>query len=281
MSDLCYNCGSCHLPLPCNKPLVLCNLCHQLGHTNNFCHKGYQTVDSSYHFYALCHSCTLYHLPKPCQKSHPARCTTCYQTGHLPFYCPVAPAPRNTMIPMGHLLVTTAQLQDLQVGIADFVLEKMERGWGEEEVRRHVRELPADLERRGAMVGTGPKGMGTGMERTDSAVGLGGRARAGSVISIRSDDGEDSSRTVTPFELGDVGDVGSSVRGSGHPAMVARTEDGKDRELGDVIDVELERATRWKGRRGGKVVASVEQPQITVAQALERLGWTQAKDGAP
>lgn len=185
------------------------------------------------------------------------------------------------MIPMGHLLVTPAQLQDLQVGIADFVLEKMERGWGEEEVRRHVRELPADLERRGAMIGTGPKGMGTGMERTDSAVGLGVRARAGSVISIRSHDWGDRSRTVTPFELGDVGEVVSPVRGPGHPAMVARTEDGEDRELGDMIDVELERATRWKGRRGRKVVASVEQPQITVAQALERLGWTQAKDGAP
>ncbi|GIZ41519.1 hypothetical protein CKM354_000482200 [Cercospora kikuchii] len=43
MTDLCKNCGCCHLgvdPSPCTKMLETCHTCKQWGHTTNFCPLG-------------------------------------------------------------------------------------------------------------------------------------------------------------------------------------------------------------------------------------------------
>jgi hypothetical protein len=48
MSDLCYNCGDCHLPRPCAVGLKLCEICGNLGHTYNFCPRGVPLRDPNY-----------------------------------------------------------------------------------------------------------------------------------------------------------------------------------------------------------------------------------------
>lgn len=40
MSNLCYNCGNCHLPVPCGAAIVYCDICGNYGHHWYFCHLG-------------------------------------------------------------------------------------------------------------------------------------------------------------------------------------------------------------------------------------------------
>ena len=48
MTDLCYNCGDCHLPSPCAVALTQCTICKNYGHTYNFCPLGVKIVDPNY-----------------------------------------------------------------------------------------------------------------------------------------------------------------------------------------------------------------------------------------
>jgi len=93
MSDLCQNCGSCHLPQPCRKPLVHCETCTNFGHTFNFCPLGVSGTS----YWMLCHNCDAWHLPQPC--SQPLHgCVQCGAGGHIELYCPVKPQPRPDKI---------------------------------------------------------------------------------------------------------------------------------------------------------------------------------------
>lgn len=93
MTDLCYNCGNCHLPDRCGHTLVQCNICYCFGHMWVFCPRGVIIKDPTYRYWAICHNCDEWHLPRPCLKPlHD--CSRCSQWGHLEMYCPVNPLER-------------------------------------------------------------------------------------------------------------------------------------------------------------------------------------------
>lgn len=51
MSDLCHNCGDCHLgahAIKCRKELRECIICRALGHTYNFCPRSVHQLDEKY-----------------------------------------------------------------------------------------------------------------------------------------------------------------------------------------------------------------------------------------
>ncbi|KAK3721097.1 hypothetical protein LTR37_003387 [Vermiconidia calcicola] len=94
MSDLCYNCGDCHLPRPCAAQLKQCNICQNWGHSYNFCPKSVRLQDPHYQFWALCHNCDMWHLPDP-GKFAMYQCTRCGHLGHKEFFCPINAVHRN------------------------------------------------------------------------------------------------------------------------------------------------------------------------------------------
>jgi hypothetical protein len=52
MSDLCYNCSSCHLTVgPCLRDLVQCEICYSWGHLYIFCPRGVTLRDRPYRFW--------------------------------------------------------------------------------------------------------------------------------------------------------------------------------------------------------------------------------------
>ena len=51
MSDLCHNCGDCHLgavPSPCAQTMNHCTICGYWGHTYNFCPQGVHKMEPGY-----------------------------------------------------------------------------------------------------------------------------------------------------------------------------------------------------------------------------------------
>jgi len=115
MSDLCYNCSTCHLTAgPCLRDLVQCEICYAWGHMYIFCPHGVGIRDRAYRYWgkphanvprqerrhfadsyfpALCHNCDSWHLPHPCSKPDHL-CGQCGHHGHLEFFCPVRPTDR-------------------------------------------------------------------------------------------------------------------------------------------------------------------------------------------
>ncbi|KAM3424254.1 hypothetical protein BST61_g11206 [Cercospora zeina] len=70
MTDLCKNCGCCHLgvdPTPCQKMLEFCQTCKQWGHTPNFCPLGVRDANGQIGplYWMLCSNCDRWHLPQP------------------------------------------------------------------------------------------------------------------------------------------------------------------------------------------------------------------------
>lgn len=62
MSDLCHNCGDCHLgsqPTPCPQTLNECIICKNFGHTFNFCPLSVRLVDKDYQYWMICREYTL------------------------------------------------------------------------------------------------------------------------------------------------------------------------------------------------------------------------------
>ena len=98
MSDLCHNCGSCHLPRPCDINLSHCDICNNFGHSYNFCPLGVWQKDPSYLYWMLCHNCDCWHLPQPClEPLH--KCVECGQIGHIELFCPVRARTRENVLP--------------------------------------------------------------------------------------------------------------------------------------------------------------------------------------
>ncbi|EME40899.1 hypothetical protein DOTSEDRAFT_27499 [Dothistroma septosporum NZE10] len=96
MSDLCHNCGDCHLgaqAVKCRKELQECIICRSLGHTYNFCPRSVHQLDEAYNYLMLCHNCDSWHLPKACEHEL-KHCERCQQYGHMVFFCPIDPEPR-------------------------------------------------------------------------------------------------------------------------------------------------------------------------------------------
>ena len=56
MSNLCYNCGECHLPQPCTAELKYCDICSNYGHYYYFCHVGVKQRDVNFIYHLLCHN---------------------------------------------------------------------------------------------------------------------------------------------------------------------------------------------------------------------------------
>ncbi|KAK5118241.1 hypothetical protein LTR85_008221 [Meristemomyces frigidus] len=93
MSNLCYNCGLPHLPVPCNAFLSYCEICGHRGHIWCFCHQGPRKKEANFAYSMLCHNCDQWHLPNPCvTELH--NCGKCGTEGHLDFYCPINPTVR-------------------------------------------------------------------------------------------------------------------------------------------------------------------------------------------
>ncbi|CAK3871074.1 nucleic acid binding 17 [Lecanosticta acicola] len=94
MSDLCHNCGDCHLgalPKPCSREMEQCEICHNWGHKWAFCPAGPRNMDATYEYWMICHNCDSWHLPHPCDKPM-HQCTQCGLFGHLSTFCPMQPA---------------------------------------------------------------------------------------------------------------------------------------------------------------------------------------------
>jgi hypothetical protein len=52
MSDLCYNCSTCHLTAgPCLRDLVQCEICYAWGHLYIFCPRGVGFRDRAYRYW--------------------------------------------------------------------------------------------------------------------------------------------------------------------------------------------------------------------------------------
>ncbi|KAI5363141.1 hypothetical protein Slin14017_G068220 [Septoria linicola] len=101
MTDLCKNCGCCHLgadPVPCGEPLKYCGSCKQGGHTANFCPMGVysQSGPPGPMYFMICSNCDRWHLPSPCQIPL-QQCKQCGHYGHMPHYCPVNPIPSRPL----------------------------------------------------------------------------------------------------------------------------------------------------------------------------------------
>jgi hypothetical protein len=59
MSDLCYNCSTCHLQTgPCQRELVHCEICYSWGHQYIFCPRGVANRDDTYRYWGECVDCT-------------------------------------------------------------------------------------------------------------------------------------------------------------------------------------------------------------------------------
>ncbi|KAK5130231.1 hypothetical protein LTR08_002277 [Meristemomyces frigidus] len=92
MSNLCYNCGSCHLPQVCAAPLNCCEICNNDGHFWYFCYLGARQRVPNFNYFALCANCNIWHLPLPCN-SPAVKCVQCGNYGHLGTFCPVSALP--------------------------------------------------------------------------------------------------------------------------------------------------------------------------------------------
>lgn len=58
MSDLCYNCSTCHLTAgPCLRDLVQCEICYSWGHIYIFCPRSVTIKDRSYRYWGKCRMC--------------------------------------------------------------------------------------------------------------------------------------------------------------------------------------------------------------------------------
>lgn len=52
MSDLCYNCATCHLTAgPCLRDLVQCEICYSWGHLYIFCPRSVTIKDRAYNYW--------------------------------------------------------------------------------------------------------------------------------------------------------------------------------------------------------------------------------------
>jgi hypothetical protein len=52
MSDLCYNCSTCHLTAgPCLRDLVQCEICYSWGHLYIFCPRGVITRERTHSYW--------------------------------------------------------------------------------------------------------------------------------------------------------------------------------------------------------------------------------------
>lgn len=90
MSNLCYNCGSFHMPYACPQNLRQCEICFSFGHMLHFCPRSVQARIPEYAYTMLCHNCEIWHLPLPC-RSPLHQCGRCGHYGHLEYFCPVNP----------------------------------------------------------------------------------------------------------------------------------------------------------------------------------------------
>jgi len=55
MSDLCYNCATCHLTAgPCLRDLVQCEICYSWGHLYIFCPRSVTIKDRAYRYWGKC-----------------------------------------------------------------------------------------------------------------------------------------------------------------------------------------------------------------------------------
>ncbi|KAF4556440.1 Hypothetical protein D9617_1g083180 [Elsinoe fawcettii] len=89
-----------------------------------FCYKGYSTVQRNYQMHYLCHACDDFHLPHPCP-APPVRCETCSHLGHRAYYCPRSPKVRTPLLPPGYTLVTSQTLADLKARVANYLLKEI------------------------------------------------------------------------------------------------------------------------------------------------------------
>lgn len=112
MSDLCYNCGDCHLgfhPTPCRRELTECMVCRNLGHQYTFCPKSVRNIEKNYEYCMLCHNCDEWHLPTPCEHDL-VQCNRCFNHGHLPHFCPRYPIVRGSDVANGFYAISINQV---------------------------------------------------------------------------------------------------------------------------------------------------------------------------
>lgn len=88
MSNLCHNCTMPHLPHPCQREMMRCDICQALGHIKDFCPWGIHTLDPGYVYSMMCHNCGFWHLPFAC-RNRLHYCTTCGNGGHMEAFCPI------------------------------------------------------------------------------------------------------------------------------------------------------------------------------------------------